>query len=102
MQEMMQMTQTRRRGLPASQKQELWARWKRGQGCTASTATPGALVGMWAAPEMTLDHFCFSALVTLYIVFGVSIEERDLVAQWGDKYLDYAKRVRSIVPVIRR
>jgi hypothetical protein len=30
-QEMMQMTQTRRRGLSASQKQELWARWKRGQ-----------------------------------------------------------------------
>jgi protein-S-isoprenylcysteine O-methyltransferase Ste14 len=62
----------------------------------------GALVGMWAAPEMTLDHFCFSTLVTLYIVFGVSVEERDLVAQWGDEYVDYAKRVRSIVPVIRR
>lgn len=61
----------------------------------------GALVGMWATPLMTLDHLCFSALVTGYIVLGVSIEERDLVRLWGDKYLDYAKRVRSIVPVIR-
>ena len=30
-QEMMQMKQMRRRGLSASQKQELWERWKRGQ-----------------------------------------------------------------------
>lgn len=61
----------------------------------------GALIGMWATPLMTLDHLYFSVLVTGYIVFGVSVEERDLVRQWGDKYLDYAKRVRSIVPVFR-
>ena len=30
-QEMVQMTQMRRRGLSASQKRELWERWKRGQ-----------------------------------------------------------------------
>ena len=61
----------------------------------------GALVGMWVTPVMTLDHLCFSVFVTLYIVFGVSVEERDLVRLWGDKYLDYAKRVRPVVPVFR-
>ena len=58
----------------------------------------GALIGMWSTPNMTADHLLFSLFFTAYVVFGVSIEERDLIKQWGDGYRDYKKRVKSIVP----
>jgi methanethiol S-methyltransferase len=58
----------------------------------------GAILGMWITPMMTLDHLIFSIFFSGYIVFGVSIEERDLIKQWGEGYLSYKKRVRSIVP----
>lgn len=58
----------------------------------------GALIGMWVTPVMRLDHLYFSALITLYIVIGVSFEEEDLESQWRGKYVDYKKRVMSIVP----
>ena len=62
----------------------------------------GALVGSWVTPHMTLDHLLFSSLLTLYIVIGVSIEERDLFNELGQTYSDYAKRVKSIIPTPRR
>ena len=61
----------------------------------------GALIGMWATPVMRMDHLIFAALFTMYIVVGVSVEERDLIRQWGQNYLDYAKRVKTIVPRIK-
>ena len=60
----------------------------------------GAIIGMWATPVMRLDHLIFSIMFTIYIVIGVSIEERDLIRQWGDSYRSYKKRVKSIVPII--
>jgi protein-S-isoprenylcysteine O-methyltransferase Ste14 len=61
----------------------------------------GALVGSWATPEMTLDHLLFAAMLTAYIVVGVSIEERDLRRNLGEIYRTYAARVRTIVPTFR-
>jgi protein-S-isoprenylcysteine O-methyltransferase Ste14 len=61
----------------------------------------GALIGMWSTPLMSLDHFFFSLFFTFYIIFGVSIEEKDLISQWGDTYIDYKNRVFSIVPTMR-
>ncbi|MFG1485987.1 methyltransferase family protein [Halobacteriovorax sp. RZ-2] len=58
----------------------------------------GALIGMWFTPEMTVDHLMFSGIFSAYIVGGVSIEERDLVRQWGSRYMDYRTRVKTIVP----
>jgi len=58
----------------------------------------GALVGSWVTPEMTTDHLLFSAMLTVYIIVGVSFEERDLRANLGKVYHDYASRVRSLVP----
>lgn len=60
----------------------------------------GAVLGMWFTPTMTVDHLMFAGLFSLYIVFGVTVEERDLIKQWGKGYLDYKKRVKSIVPTL--
>jgi len=61
----------------------------------------GFVVAFWAAPTMTLGRLVF-ALVTLgYILIGIHLEERDLVREFGQTYLDYRKRVRGIVPLPR-
>lgn len=61
----------------------------------------GALLGMWATPTMTLDHLIFAIGFSLYIVVGVSFEERSLRAEWGARYEQYCERVGTIVPRLR-
>lgn len=61
----------------------------------------GALIGMWFTPSMTVDHLAFASFYSLYIVFGVAIEERDLIRNWGEGYIDYKNRVGSLVPTVK-
>ncbi len=61
----------------------------------------GSLIGSWSTPVMRMDHLMFNLIVTAYIIFGVSLEEKSLITQWGDSYLNYKKRVKSLVPTIR-
>ena len=62
----------------------------------------GALLGMWAAPHMSVDHLLFASFATVYIAIGVSFEERALLREWGETYAKYRARVPSIVPTIGR
>ncbi len=61
----------------------------------------GLLVGLWAAPEMTVGRLLFAAGFSVYIVIGVYFEERTLRRQWGDTYETYRRRVSSVVPTMR-
>ncbi len=58
----------------------------------------GMLVGLWACGEMSALRLSVSVLMTAYVFFGVRLEERDLVALFGTRYLDYAARVPQIFP----
>jgi methanethiol S-methyltransferase len=58
----------------------------------------GVLIGLWAAPTMTLDHLLFAVGSTLYVWVGVFFEERSLQRQWGTEYEEYRERVGTIVP----
>jgi protein-S-isoprenylcysteine O-methyltransferase Ste14 len=58
----------------------------------------GFLIAFWATPTMTMGHLFFSVMTTAYIIVGVSIEERDLVAHFGDRYREYQERVPAVVP----
>lgn len=59
----------------------------------------GILMGLWFTPTMSMTLFCLSGLMTVYIFIGLYYEEIDLVNSMGDKYREYQKRVRKIIPI---
>jgi protein-S-isoprenylcysteine O-methyltransferase Ste14 len=63
----------------------------------------GFLIAFWAAPTMSLGHLLFALATTGYVLIAVKfLEERDLVAMYGDTYRDYQNRVSMILPLPRR
>ena len=62
----------------------------------------GFLLAFWATPEMTVGHLVFALTSTIYILIGTQLEEKDLVALFGDKYRRYQKNVAMLLPFVRR
>lgn len=51
----------------------------------------GFVLGMWSTPRMTAGHLLLSAGMTIYVLVGVRYERRDLIATFGDRYLEYLR-----------
>jgi len=62
----------------------------------------GWFIAFWATPDMTLAHLVFAAVSTLYILAAITWEERDLIELYGQRYLDYRRRVPMLLPRLRR
>lgn len=56
------------------------------------------LLAIWSCPDLTVDRLLFNVLFTIWIVIGTLLEERDLVAEFRETYLDYQRRVPMLIP----
>lgn len=61
----------------------------------------GVLIGVWATPLMSKTQILLSLGFTVYIFVGLWFEERDLIAEHGDEYLDYRQTAGKVLPKFR-
>lgn len=57
------------------------------------------LLGLWATPVMSEGHLLLSSGLTLYILIGLMLEEKDLVKTLGRAYTQYKKEVPMLLPL---
>jgi len=62
----------------------------------------GLLLSFWAAPTMSYGHLLLSLGFTIYILIGIAFEERDLIGQFGETYVEYRSRVGAVIPGVGR
>lgn len=58
----------------------------------------GFLISFWTSPVMSVGHLVFSTTFTLYILVGISFEERTLLEELDDEYRDYRNRTPMLIP----
>jgi protein-S-isoprenylcysteine O-methyltransferase Ste14 len=58
----------------------------------------GFVLAFWGGAVMSAGHLLFAAAMTAYILIAIQLEERDLVRQLGDRYVQYRGRVPMLVP----
>lgn len=59
----------------------------------------GWLFAFWATPAMTIAHLVFAIATTAYIFIAIQLEEKDLIAAYGNDYKRYREAVPMILPV---
>lgn len=58
----------------------------------------GFIIAFWSTPVITLTHLFFSCGILAYIFVGIFLEEKDLIADYGNQYREYKKAVSMLIP----
>jgi len=59
------------------------------------------LLGIWLTPFMTVNLLIIYLLTTVYLFLGSLHWETRLVAQFGDEYREYQKKVHRMIPGLK-
>jgi len=62
----------------------------------------GFILAFWAIPVMTVGHLLLAVSMLVYILIAIGHEERDLINLFGERYVDYRRRVGMLTPKLRR
>jgi len=56
------------------------------------------LMAIWSSPDVTADRLLLNVMWTVWIVIGSALEERDLLAEFGEDYAKYRRKVPMLFP----
>jgi protein-S-isoprenylcysteine O-methyltransferase Ste14 len=56
------------------------------------------LLLIWSCPDLSLDRLLYNVLWSAWILVGSVLEERDLLADFGEPYRDYQRKVPMLIP----
>ena len=62
----------------------------------------GWFTAIWATPTMSVTHLAFAIMTTVYILIAVQFEERDLILEHGDDYVEYRRTTPAFIPFTKR
>lgn len=62
----------------------------------------GSLLFLWASAEMSWNSLALKLAFSLYFVIGAMVEEKKLVAEFGDDYRAYRMRTPMIIPFLKK
>lgn len=86
----------RQRQMPAPELQEpLFYRW------VAHPMYAGFFLAFWATPTMTIGHLLLAISLSVYMLYAIQLEERDLTAVFGARYTEYRVKVGMLLPKLR-
>lgn len=57
-----------------------------------------AMLFLWARP-MDISAIVINIILTLYLIVGTRLEEKKLIREFGEDYIDYQKKVSMLIPV---
>ena len=58
----------------------------------------GAILCVWAFDDVTDISLISKIVLTMYIIIGTRLEEKKLITEIGEPYLDYRKKVPMLIP----
>jgi protein-S-isoprenylcysteine O-methyltransferase Ste14 len=62
----------------------------------------GFIVAFWATPVMTIGHLVFAIVTTVWILFSIQLEERDLIKFHGEEYKKYREETSMLLPMRKK
>lgn len=62
----------------------------------------GAILFLWASPQLTWNSLALKIAFTLYFIIGGMVEEKKLVAEFGDAYRAYRLRTPMLIPGLKK